>query len=316
MLTIKDILRKTAKILKDFRGMSSYGGVSLALQGAIAKFRPPRRPAYYNKIAESLFQDFTLPVIRRYHINLDSLDSPGSTYRNDGPIWVMWWQGVDESTPKIVRACIDSTERHAHGRKVIIVDRQNYSRYVDLPSPISSRFQRGEITITVLSDYIRFALLYKFGGMWVDATLYLTDDFPADIQTLPVYTRHENKEPDKDRWIWAIYFIGGAQNNPLFYTLLKTYESYWEQRDQQVDYLMTDILILGLYRNSNAVQHALEQVPFNNSRVFYLATMMGESAQKALEPHDDTYAHKLTYKFQPKSDASDTWFDKVCEGRL
>ena len=74
---------------------------------------------------------FNRPEVMR-HIPLDADAIAGLPAHNDGPIWVAWWQGLNDRTPAVIRACIDSITRHAGGREVIIVTRENYAQYASI----------------------------------------------------------------------------------------------------------------------------------------------------------------------------------------
>lgn len=91
---------------------------------------------------------------------------------NDGPIWVLWWQGL-ELAPVRVKACVDSIKRNAAGRDVIVITKDNVSEYTDLPDYAFRKLAEGEITLTHFSDILRFNLLKLHGGLWMDATLYV-----------------------------------------------------------------------------------------------------------------------------------------------
>lgn len=76
------------------------------------------------------------------------------------PIWCCWWQGV-ESMPEIVKMCHtrlkqvipkDKTELH-------IITFDNYKDYVDIPEHILEKFNKGIVTMTTMSDVLRFCLL-------------------------------------------------------------------------------------------------------------------------------------------------------------
>lgn len=153
--------RKVLKVINDFCGMYAYAGFSLAFEGAVAKIFPKISLSYSKKVADKLYIDILSDVIRKYNISFTSLVNCSDNCHNDGPIWVMWWQGMDCHIPKIVKACIASIKRHANGHEVIVIDGKNYSNYIDIPKSVQQRFDEGKMSITALSDYVRFRLLYE-----------------------------------------------------------------------------------------------------------------------------------------------------------
>ena len=88
------------------------------------------------------------------------------------PIWCCWWQG-EAQMPELVKMC------HARLKQVIpaskaelhLITLDNYRDYVQLPEHIIKKFENKIITMTTMSDVLRFALLEKYGGYWLDATV-------------------------------------------------------------------------------------------------------------------------------------------------
>ncbi|MFN1620004.1 capsular polysaccharide synthesis protein [Vibrio rotiferianus] len=79
-------------------------------------------------------------------------------------IWIFWYQGIDNA-PTIVRKCVDSWVLKNPDWSVVILEKENLSKYIDDDfHPLLSIAHR--------SDLIRLSLLEKYGGLWVDATVY------------------------------------------------------------------------------------------------------------------------------------------------
>ena len=88
-------------------------------------------------------------------------------------IWVFWYQG-ESSMPELIRMCYKRICMNANGRKVVLLTKDNIDDYVQMPSFIMEKVNKGYISFTHLSDLIRVSLLYKYGGTWMDATLLVT----------------------------------------------------------------------------------------------------------------------------------------------
>lgn len=95
-------------------------------------------------------------------------------------IWICWLQG-EENAPQLVKNCIDSVRRHANGHDVVIITRDNYDKYVNIPSYILDKYDRGVISHAHFSDIMRISLIYEHGGIWIDATVFCSKDLPNDI---------------------------------------------------------------------------------------------------------------------------------------
>ncbi|MCR4818206.1 MAG: capsular polysaccharide synthesis protein, partial [Fretibacterium sp.] len=106
------------------------------------------------------------PLIARYQQERSVKTCPDSQV--PGTIWTLWWQG-EEHLPEVVRMCHASVRRHCGEHPFKVLTQDNYQEYVTLPGFVMEKFQAGAITITHLSDIIRFALLSQYGGLWMDS---------------------------------------------------------------------------------------------------------------------------------------------------
>lgn len=127
----------------------------------------PMRSWYFRKHYGYLLDEYKVSVL--------------PTSKNDGPIWMFWWQGV-ESMPPIVRKCYDLAVAHApQAHPVVLLTKENFTNYVQIPEYILKKVELGVITLTHFSDILRMALLYEHGGLWMDATLYSAATIPEKI---------------------------------------------------------------------------------------------------------------------------------------
>lgn len=98
----------------------------------------------------------------------------------NSPIWTCWWQG-EECMPDIVKACYNAMKLHGDRHPVILITKDNYKTYIDIPDYILDKQEKGIIDLTHFSDILRAMILSKHGGIWMDSTLLLPhkhiDDF-------------------------------------------------------------------------------------------------------------------------------------------
>ena len=62
--------------------------------------------------------------------------------------------------------------RSEGGYQMIILDKDTYKDYVDIPDVILKKLAEGKISFTHFSDILSFALLMNYVGWWMDATIY------------------------------------------------------------------------------------------------------------------------------------------------
>ena len=85
---------------------------------------------------------------------------------------MMWYQGL-ESAPPIILSCIQSVIQNREKHPVIIITKYNIDKYIKLPYYIMEKFKNKNFSLTHFSDIVRIALLFKYGGYWIDATYFV-----------------------------------------------------------------------------------------------------------------------------------------------
>jgi hypothetical protein len=93
---------------------------------------------------------------------------------NDGDkiVWA-YWENKDGDTPTHIKLCFETFKKHLNEKyKVIILDQNSVKKY--LPEV---RNDLNDLLIAQKVDYYRIALLYKYGGIWVDADTIIMRDF-------------------------------------------------------------------------------------------------------------------------------------------
>lgn len=160
------------------------------------------------------------------------------------PIWVCWLQG-EENMPELVKTCYKSILKFSGEHQVVLITLDNLKNYVNIDERIIKRFEKGVIKAAAFSDIIRLNLLFKYGGVWLDATIYCTsiiDErlFQNDFQSIG--TRAINK-----RFVangrWCVFMIGSHSLSNSIYSLKTIYEAYLIKEDCMIDYLLIDYII-------------------------------------------------------------------------
>lgn len=178
------------------------------------------------------------------------------------PIWICWWQGIEE-LPDLCQGCIHSLRMHLPMDKVQLhfITLENCQEYVTFSESIIDKFNSGKITLTHLSDLLRVELLHRYGGMWVDATIFLTRPLPEDFWQQELFTPAFSYslfgyDIPRSRWTPSLWYVKD-KGHPLFAYLTRALMHYWEYEDELVHYFLIDYLIdLGI-RSLLPVQEAI-----------------------------------------------------------
>ena len=144
-----------------------------------------------------------------------------------GRVWAYWKTGWD-NIPPIIDLCRQSWIKHSID--VTYLDDSNINEYLDdIPSNIKNT------TVQAYSDYIRVNLLAKYGGVWLDATIFLNEDFTW----LKNYYEPEKffvfQKPSKSE-ILLSSFIASSSDNKIIQEWKKRIDTYWKNRTEPHTY--------------------------------------------------------------------------------
>lgn len=226
-------------------------------------------------------------------------------------IWQYWAQGFDSDLPEVVRVCLASVERFKGDYEIIRLSDETIADYVDLPEFVWQKRGHG-FSVTGFSNVLRLALLYLYGGVWIDATVLLTKTIPDKYSGYDFFMyRRDESEPHKEYWenSYAYYFGWGEDFRVRVLTsiafakaggsfvkdYLNTLLHVWNENDIYPFYFTFQVLFNQLVASgksdpgcpieSDCPPHCLMQV-INDGCSFV-------DLKQLCQEH---WAHKLTYK--------------------
>ncbi len=210
-------------------------------------------------------------------------------------IWIFWYQGL-ENAPQLVKKCIESIKNNCQDKEIIIITQNNINNYYKIPDYIKNKINNNQITLTHLSDILRMNLLKNYGGHWIDATIYLTDN-PFNNELFNTIKFHTEELTSISKGKWCGFFIGG-KNQLFFDFMVDFFNEYWKKEQLLIDYFLIDYVINIAYNNIDKIKTTFDQVPFNNEYIHKLQSMLNieyneKEYKKLLQKN---YVHKLSYK--------------------
>lgn len=193
-------------------------------------------------------------------------------------IWLLWWQG-EETAPPLVRSCISSTRENANGADVVIITKDNFSSYIDIPSYILEKKEKGYISFAQLSDIIRYMLLSRYGGLWLDATVYTASPVPPEYFAYNFFSQH-TKPAKHTCWVqnnaYHGFIVASRKGAKLASFMNEMFLEYWKRHDTLVDYLMIDYMITLAMQEFPEIREEIENLPFSSERLYDLVHMLDE----------------------------------------
>ena len=146
-------------------------------------------------------------------------------------IWTYWDSGFD-AAPEVVQVCLESWRERNPGWAVVALSDENLTEYVD-DETLATLRSLNNITIQKFSNLLRFYLMARHGGVWVDATCYCAKPLDSWILgkmrsgffAFRLVGDNWLRNP-KNRWfgwfrrgdlsrIVASWFLAAEQGNPL-----------------------------------------------------------------------------------------------------
>lgn len=196
---------------------------------------------------------------------------------NNQNIWTLWWQG-EENMPPLVKACNKQLRKNANGAKVILITKDNYKDYIELPEYILEKREKGIISFPQLSDILRFTLLEKYGGLWLDSTIYTSKPIPKSYFEYSFFSQHT-------KWcdtcfvqhnLWHGFCIGSQKGGKLVSFAKEMFFEYWKDHDHLVDYLMIDYIIMLAYTNFPDIKAEIDNLPYSSERLYDLVNLLSK----------------------------------------
>lgn len=293
---VKQHIKQSIRVIKNFG--FSYGLKRLFL-GLV-----PRRVRNNSKICKHINAKcslFTMGYLEKKYKdvikNYDCQESKECIGLNSN-IWVFWWQGYEQA-PSIVKACIESIKRNAGNHPVVLLDKNNYEQYIMLPYYIVDKLKKGAITLTHLSDLFRAYLLYQYGGIWMDATIYMLHPLDESIEKSTFYTINHmgNNPPMVQSGRWTGFFLACCKGNDIIGLLRELLLEYWKQEEESITYLFMDYFLTMIYENVEDANRIIQSVPISNKSMLELDRIINQDCEKLKQlENDDTYLYKLSYK--------------------
>ena len=222
------------------------------------------------------------------------------------PVWICWWQGIDD-LPEIVRACIASIKRNLPASKTSlrIITLENCGRYVTFTDDIVSKFNEGKISFTHLADTLRVELLYRYGGLWIDATYFVSKPIPESFFDQDFYTVAFDKPlfgPDISgaHWSTSLWYVKPASKLMQFVT--EEMWLYWEkeQLEEIIDYFVMDYEFAIPYREFPEIRAMIDACPKSSPAVYDLQLRLNQRCcQRELDMFvNDSTFYKINRRYE------------------
>lgn len=251
-------------------------------------------------------------IKKKYSKFLNKTDYPAPQYEGrekNRNIWICWFQGL-ENAPEIVKRCVNSVYEHMHGYNITLITQENLFDYVTLPKFIIDKWKKGIISNTHLSDIVRTELLIKYGGLWMDATTYLTAPVPEYIFNSKFFLFRNGSKNDVTI-TYNSWFIYSEQDNRVLKTVRDLLYKYWEKSKKLKEYFLWHVFVTMVYQkwqdDFKNMPYIMDEITLHLSRnILFEFNKEHFEAIKQITP-----IHKLSYKYNLPEDIKCTYYDYI-----
>lgn len=229
-------------------------------------------------------------------------------------IWLCWLQGMEQA-PEIVQQCVASVQHYMPNYDVHVLTAENIFKYVSLPEHIVKKYQKGTITFTHFSDILRTALLVQRGGIWMDATVLLTDAIPAYMADAPLFFLQKSVLSSMPH-AGSSWLLAAQKGNPVLRRVSDLLYAYWKRENKLRDYYLFHLfLYLVLTRNTQGAEalKAMTYVPNVDAHTLQFRLFESYSPSGWEQVTTRSAIHKLTWKFNHNEtlDKKGTYYDYI-----
>ena len=281
----------------------------------------------YYDFSNKVILDFVLKLRKEAQIDESSSEKKEVTTEFPKLIWTMWQQG-EAQMPETVKASMKTIKDFAKrsGCEFHLLTNDNLEHFVNIPKDITEKYKKNELTAAHYSDIIRFSLLYQYGGIWMDATLFVSpyatvEMFEGDFFSL----NHPPTYPEKmERMIgdfkWSGFFLAGQKGGSHFKHIRDLYIYYVRKYPIFIHYLMMDYFILSEYISNLEFRSLVNKLP-----VLETAERLWFLREHANDPFDEQEWEKLlkttpimktTYKINQDTLIPGSYLYKIFHGEL
>jgi hypothetical protein len=181
-----------------------------------------------------------LDYLQPYGAAIRAVPEETSDHTEPRRIFTLWLQGPEQAPP-LVHACLDSIRKHSDA-ELVVLDGKTVFDWIDLPDDIVRRWKEGKMKAAHFTDICRVELLYRYGGVWMDATCYLDAPLPEWLWEADFFVYQGGETTSGAYGGIQNCFIRGAKDAYLLKVWREAIHAYWAAESTAVDYFVHQLL--------------------------------------------------------------------------
>ena len=181
-------------------------------------------------------------------------------------IWSYW---NEETLPELNQLCVSSWRQNLNNEwKINVLNSKNIEQYIN----INNKDKFNKLSVTLQSDIIRLKLLYDYGGVWVDNTIFINsnlNEFINNMNKLDLLFLIKNKNVDKIIKSWENYFLVARPRSSTVLTILNKLEKVLYEKEEYNSLNINQLISLRLNNEYHLVYVIHLNECYNNANVYF-----------------------------------------------
>jgi len=265
------------------------------------------------KLLTNYFTQKYLPIV-------ENIRKKNITTESQEVIWQFWDNPDGKKTPPIIKSCLDSVDKYKGNFEHKILNNLTIKNYSDLPGYILDRFNKKQMDYAHFSDLLRLNLLKNHGGIWLDATGFMTNFIPKYIVDEVFFVFLTGKLTIFPYSFMQNCFIRAKKGSFLCEAWYEMCLEYWKKEKKELDYFQHQLMFKALVEKNPTAKDLFDKMPKKPDDEIH--QLVGNNLFKKFDEKKwgkikkTSFFQKTTYRTAGATDLTDTYFSKLSEGNL
>jgi hypothetical protein len=235
-------------------------------------------------------------------------------------IWCLWLQGW-ANAPDLVQACGASWRQHNPDWQINYLSRATLNAHLGELPHLQAMFARN-LPVEALSDVLRIELLSRFGGVWVDSTVYCLRPLDGWINDAMPTGFFAFNRPTPDRML-SSWFLAADNGSYIIDAWRRKTLAYWRDRAERDQYFWFHDLFAEAYQSDQKFQAIWDATPKLSADGPHCFAPYEQQLFRSVNHHDRLIVEtaqipmlKLTHKVEHERGDSGTIYRWLCDRAL
>lgn len=178
----------------------------------------------------------------------------------------------------------------------------NYQEYTNLPDFIIEKWKKGQISNAHFADMLRVDLLCRHGGIWLDATILVTDNKLPSFMENAWFFIYQNVPVEVTARGYAdicqCWAISSIPNNPVLELMRDLLFDFWRQNKKAKQYNFFCTILSRILFEYPDVWRKIPKACSSAPHLMQFEFDEPYSALRMQQLKEQTHIHKLKYNYK------------------